>query len=114
MGGEFMAMENARLMGATADEKFSAPNRLDPAVVDGREQAVGKFAVNNGVVAAVDGRGIQYEAPATDSRVKSLRDAGFTEGPVPVYMGTHLPEARTVTEQRWNDIKRADAMKRAA
>src|SRR4051794_35700895 len=50
MGGRWMSTENARLVGATPDEKFDGPDRRDPAVVDSREQAVGKFAVNNGVI----------------------------------------------------------------
>lgn len=52
----------------------------------GRLNSVGNYAINNGVIAFVDGRGDVFAAPATEQLVHELEEAGYATGFVSVPM----------------------------
>ncbi len=95
--------------GAASEIPLSA---YDPETVESRVREVGKFDINGGVIAAIDGRGYPHEAPMTDGRIKALEAAGYTRGEVAVTLGNRVLERGSYATKQWAGIKRDDDLER--
>ncbi|MDP2684425.1 MAG: hypothetical protein Q8P20_05200 [bacterium] len=104
-GGEWLLIDGLEYRLLQDDRKIERmPYHINDVAVPDRLDNVGKYDVNNGVVAYIDGKGQCYIGPSTKERIEALRLAGYITGSFFVpFSNAEIIEDNSIRQQ-WQKI----------